>query len=118
MGCLLQIKTLLGRGGGKAASPCHEAHLDNIKNQLKLNLHHKMDLNFRTYLFGFTYKSLKCCVFRPANGCSAHCLLVKIICFWVKTIFFIFFPSFTEKRKESAKNNKKNIYTLGANKNM
>ena len=32
-----------------------------------------------------------CCVFQPANGCSAHCLLIKIIRICVKTSFFIFF---------------------------
>ena len=42
---------------------------------------------------------LVCCVFRPANQCSACHSLVKII----------FFAANGKKRKESAKNNKKNM---------
>ena len=38
-----------------------------------------------------------CCVFQPANGYNACRLLVKIICFCVKTSFFIFFR---HKRKK------------------
>ena len=55
----------------------------------------------------------ECCVFRLANGCSACRLMVEIICFCVKTNFLSF--SITngkkkEKRKESTKNNKKNMH--------
>ena len=34
---------------------------------------------------------LGCCVFQPANGCFECRLLVRIICFCVKTDFFVFF---------------------------
>ena len=47
-----------------------------------------------------------CCVFWPANGCSACRSLLKIICFCIKTIFLYFSLNNLkkkEKRKESTK---------------
>ena len=41
-----------------------------------------------------------CCVFWPANGCSALHLLVKIIFFSVKTSFTIFFQHKQKKRSQ------------------
>ena len=45
--------------------------------------------------------TFNCCVFRPANGCSARRSLVKIICFTVKTSFLSL--SITNGRKRNKK---------------
>ena len=44
-------------------------------------------------------KLTDCCVFSSANGCSTRRSLVEIICFCVKTSFFIFFSHKWKKRK-------------------
>ena len=44
-------------------------------------------------------KSDKCCVFQPANGCSACCLLVEIDFLMLQQLF----PSLTEQNKQKIK---------------
>ena len=60
----------------------------------------------------YTDKYVSYCVFRPANGCSPCCSVVKII-FLTKKRFFSFSIKNRKKRKESTKNNKTNMHKKG-----
>ena len=53
--------------------------------------------------FRATVCKLDCCVFWPANGCSTRSLLVKTICFCVKTSFLYFYVS--NGKKQNLKSN-------------
>ena len=79
----------------------------------------KLDLVMATFDFGlevfpssFNVLAL-CCVFGPANGCSACRLLVEIICFCVKTSFSSFSIT-NEKNKGKRKNNTENLHKRGS----
>ena len=63
---------------------------------------------------------LICCVFRPANGCFAHCLLVQILCFCVKQVFPFFNINIgkKEKRKGSAKTTQKSMHKRGVHQHL
>ena len=60
---------------------------------------HKVIINIlNRYIILFLYSLVSlvlCCVFQPANGCSAHRLLVKIDLLTLKQLF----PSLTEQNK-------------------
>ena len=52
-------------------------------------------------------KTYMCCVFRPANGCSTHHLLVEIIFFASKQVFSYFSVTNGKKRRKIQKITKK-----------
>ena len=65
--------------------------------------------------FSWPVKVQYCCVFRLANGCYPCRLVVKIICFGVKTSFLVFTYHKPKKRKKidrKTQNNKKTCMIL------